>query len=109
VVIVNVAICLTAQSRGRGRGTWHDMLRSPFMWLISLSYLLVFLGRTATLDWAQLYLVHDLGHSLYVGLYDIASNVDNICENSTVVFYYMCDNFSNINQVKLCRVFNFRI
>ena len=55
-------------SRGRGRGTWQDMLRSPFMWLISLSYFLVFLGRTATLDWAQLYLVQDLGHSQYLGL-----------------------------------------
>jgi len=57
------------QSRGRGRGTWQDMLRSPFMWLISVSYLLVFLGRTATLDWAQLYFIQDLGHSQYVGLY----------------------------------------
>jgi len=39
------------------------------MWLISVSYMLVFLGRTATLDWAQLYLIQDLGHSQYVGLY----------------------------------------
>jgi len=38
------------------------------MWLISLSYFLVFLGRTATLDWAQLYLIQDLGHSQYLGL-----------------------------------------
>jgi len=59
----------TDQARARGRGTWHDMLRSPFMWLISLSYLMVFLGRTATLDWAQLYLVQDLGHNQYVGVY----------------------------------------
>jgi sugar phosphate permease len=27
----------------------------------------VFLGRTAMLDWAQLYLVQDLGHDQYVG------------------------------------------
>jgi len=39
------------------------------MWLISISYFLVFFGRTATLDWAQLYLIQDLGHSQYVGVY----------------------------------------
>jgi len=64
----NVGECADSV-RGRGRGTWQDMLRSPFMWLISVSYFLVFLGRTATLDWAQLYLIQDLGHNQYVGIY----------------------------------------
>ncbi|KAK2146144.1 hypothetical protein LSH36_629g01017 [Paralvinella palmiformis] len=51
----------------RGRGTWQDMLKSPFMWLISTSYLVVYMTRTAALDWAQLFLIQEAGQSEFTG------------------------------------------
>lgn len=55
------------KGRSRGRGTWQDMLRSPFMWVVCVSYMVLFMGRTATLDWGQLYLIQELGQSPYIG------------------------------------------
>ncbi|ESN98136.1 hypothetical protein HELRODRAFT_185876 [Helobdella robusta] len=51
----------------RGRGSWNDLLKSPFMWVVCLSYMLVFMARTAALDWGQLFIIQELGHSTYVG------------------------------------------
>jgi MFS transporter, OPA family, solute carrier family 37 (glycerol-6-phosphate transporter), member 4 len=61
------------KGRGRGRGTWQDMIRSPFMWVVCTCYLVLFMGRTATLDWAQLYLIQELGQSPYIGSLFISS------------------------------------
>lgn len=61
------------KGRSRGRGTWQDMLRSPFMWVVCISYLVLFMGRTATLDWGQLYLIQELGQSPYIGSLFISS------------------------------------
>lgn len=61
------------KGRGRGRGTWQDMVRSPFMWVVCTCYLVLFMGRTATLDWAQLYLIQELGQSPYIGSLFISS------------------------------------
>ena len=59
---------LTGRSRGgRGRGTWRDMLGSPFLYVLCGSYLVVSLARTAALDWAQLYLIQDTGQTAYMG------------------------------------------
>ena len=52
---------------GRGRGTWPDMLSSPFMWVLCVSYMVVYLGRTAALDWAQLLLIQEKGQTEYMG------------------------------------------
>ena len=54
-------------SSGRGRGSWPDMLGSPFMWLLCASYCVVYLGRTAALDWAQLLLIQEKGQTEYMG------------------------------------------
>eukprot|EP00914_Ancora_sagittata_P000335 GHVO01000946.1.p1 GENE.GHVO01000946.1~~GHVO01000946.1.p1 ORF type:complete len:417 (+),score=18.11 GHVO01000946.1:1-1251(+) len=59
--------------KGRGRGTWQEMIKSPFMWVMCVSYLVVFLARTAALDWGQLYLIQELNQSEYIGSLFISS------------------------------------
>ncbi|XP_076371133.1 glucose-6-phosphate exchanger SLC37A4-like isoform X1 [Tachypleus tridentatus] len=47
--------------------TFVDLLRSPFLWLVSFSYMVVFCAKTSAVDWGQLFLMEDRGHSQYVG------------------------------------------
>lgn len=47
--------------------TWRDLMGSPFLWLLSFCYMVVFCGKTSAVDWGQMYLMEDLGHSQYVG------------------------------------------
>ena len=57
----------------RGRGTWQDLIRSRFMWLLCCGYAVVYMIRTATQDWSQLYLIHDCKQSQFVGKADYFS------------------------------------
>ncbi|XP_023212417.1 glucose-6-phosphate exchanger SLC37A4-like isoform X2 [Centruroides sculpturatus] len=44
-----------------------DVLRSPFLWLVSFCYMTVFCAKTSTVDWSQLYLMDDCGQTQFVG------------------------------------------
>ncbi|CAN8004097.1 unnamed protein product [Ixodes hexagonus] len=56
--------------------TTKDLVRSPFLWLVSFGYLAVFCAKTSAVDWGQLYLMEDLGHSQYAGT-ALASSVES--------------------------------
>lgn len=56
-----------ASNQMQGRGTWKDLMRSPLMWVMCFSYFLVFMARTAALEWGQLYLIQELKHSQHIG------------------------------------------
>lgn len=47
---------------------WKDLVRSPFLWLVSGTYLAVYACKTSVTDWGQLYLMEDLGHSHFIGV-----------------------------------------
>lgn len=47
--------------------TVGDLLSSPFLWLVSFCYMVVFCAKTSTVDWGQMYLMEDRGHTQYVG------------------------------------------
>uniref|UniRef100_G3MLZ2 Major facilitator superfamily (MFS) profile domain-containing protein n=1 Tax=Amblyomma maculatum TaxID=34609 RepID=G3MLZ2_AMBMU len=56
----------TASDDRSGATVW-DLLASPFLWLVSFSYLVVFCAKTSAVDWGQLYVMEDLSHSQYAG------------------------------------------
>nr|XP_027211284.1 glucose-6-phosphate exchanger SLC37A4-like [Penaeus vannamei] len=43
--------------------TVRDLARSPFLWVVSVSYMVVFCSKTALSDWGQIYLIEELGRS----------------------------------------------
>ncbi|XP_063597005.1 glucose-6-phosphate exchanger SLC37A4-like [Penaeus indicus] len=43
--------------------TVKDLARSPFLWVVSVSYMVVFCSKTALSDWGQIYLIEELGRS----------------------------------------------
>lgn len=47
--------------------TWRDLIHSPFLWLVSAVYLVVFAAKTSVTEWGQMYLIEDLGHSAFTG------------------------------------------
>lgn len=48
--------------------TLSEFLLSPYLWLLSLSLLVVFGVKTACTDWGQLFLIQDKGQSTLVGM-----------------------------------------
>lgn len=46
---------------------WTDLLKSPFIWLVSFSYMVVFAAKTSACDWGQMYLIEERGKSPLVG------------------------------------------
>lgn len=46
-------------------GTLASLIRSPFLWLVSVAYLVVFCAKTSAVDWGQLYLIEDRKQSQY--------------------------------------------
>ncbi|KAL3057181.1 hypothetical protein OYC64_007624 [Pagothenia borchgrevinki] len=47
--------------------TLSEFLLSPYLWLLSMSYLVVFGVKTACTDWGQLFLIQDKGQSTLMG------------------------------------------
>uniref|UniRef100_I3JD83 Solute carrier family 37 member 4a n=1 Tax=Oreochromis niloticus TaxID=8128 RepID=I3JD83_ORENI len=47
--------------------TLSEFLLSPYLWLLSISYLVVFGVKTACTDWGQLFLIQDKGQSTLMG------------------------------------------
>ena len=46
--------------------TWKDLLGSPFLWLVSACYLVVFAVKTSISDWGQLYILEELGGTAFM-------------------------------------------
>ncbi|KAL2096569.1 hypothetical protein ACEWY4_008717 [Coilia grayii] len=47
--------------------TLKEFLLSPYLWVLSLGYLVVFGVKTACTDWGQLFLIQDKGQSVLMG------------------------------------------
>ncbi|MEQ2171360.1 hypothetical protein GOODEAATRI_009833, partial [Goodea atripinnis] len=54
----------------RDDSTLSEFLLSPYLWLLSVSYLVVFGVKTACTDWGQLFLIQDKGQSTLMGTED---------------------------------------
>uniref|UniRef100_A0A672HB32 Solute carrier family 37 member 4b n=1 Tax=Salarias fasciatus TaxID=181472 RepID=A0A672HB32_SALFA len=52
---------------GNGESTLSEFLLSPFLWVLSLGYLVVFGVKTAATDWGQLFLMQEKGQSALMG------------------------------------------
>lgn len=52
----------------RDKCTLSEFLLSPYLWLLSLSYLVVFGVKTVCTDWGQLFLFQDKGQSMLTGM-----------------------------------------
>lgn len=50
-----------------GESTLSEFLLSPYLWLLSVTYLIVFGVKTACSDWGQLFLIQDKGQSTLMG------------------------------------------
>ena len=48
--------------------TWNHLVTSPFLWLVSFGYFIVFAAKTSVTEWGQMFLIEDLGHSPFVGI-----------------------------------------
>ncbi|KAK2912699.1 glucose-6-phosphate exchanger SLC37A4a [Channa argus] len=62
----------TAAKKSKGgsssdESTLSEFLLSPYLWLLSVSYLVVFGVKTASTDWGQLFLIQDKGQSTLMG------------------------------------------
>ncbi|XP_014670028.1 PREDICTED: glucose-6-phosphate translocase-like [Priapulus caudatus] len=57
----------------QSESTWKDLLKSPFLWLLCIGYLIVYASKTAASDWGQLYVIQELGGSQYLGSAFISS------------------------------------
>ncbi|KAM9729274.1 glucose-6-phosphate exchanger SLC37A4b isoform 1-T3 [Menidia menidia] len=53
--------------RGNGESTLREFLLSPFLWVLSLGYLVVFGVKTAATDWGQLFLMQEKGQTALMG------------------------------------------
>ncbi|KAM9847059.1 glucose-6-phosphate exchanger SLC37A4b [Aulostomus maculatus] len=52
---------------GKSKCTLKEFLLSPFLWVLSLSYLVVFGVKTAATDWGQLFLMQEKGQTALMG------------------------------------------
>uniref|UniRef100_A0A3B5A5A6 Glucose-6-phosphate translocase-like n=1 Tax=Stegastes partitus TaxID=144197 RepID=A0A3B5A5A6_9TELE len=50
-----------------GESTLSEFLLSPFLWVLSLGYLVVFGVKTAATDWGQLFLMQEKGQTVLMG------------------------------------------
>lgn len=54
---------------GNGESTLSEFLLSPFLWVLSLGYLVVFGVKTAATDWGQLFLMQEKGQTALMGMH----------------------------------------
>lgn len=76
VGLANIDVAATKKSKGgssSNQSTLSEFLLSPYLWLLSGSYLVVFGVKTACTDWGQLLLIQDKGHSTLTGSSYISS------------------------------------
>ncbi|CAG2118085.1 unnamed protein product [Medioppia subpectinata] len=55
------------KNKSKSETKWTDLLKSPFLWLVSVSYMSVFASKTSAVDWGQMYLIEDRHHSQIIG------------------------------------------
>ncbi|CAJ1065772.1 glucose-6-phosphate exchanger SLC37A4a [Xyrichtys novacula] len=70
VGLPNLEVAAIKKGKGesvRDESTLSEFLLSPYLWLLSVSYLVMFGVRTAHTDWGQLFLIQDKGHSTLTG------------------------------------------
>lgn len=58
--------------------TLSEFLLSPYLWLLSVSYLVVFGVKTACTDWGQLFLIQDKGQSTLMGMQGVIYSTINM-------------------------------
>ena len=58
---------LAASELSSDQSTLKEFLLSPYLWLLSGAYLVVFGVKTACTDWGQLFLIQDKGQSPLMG------------------------------------------
>lgn len=63
----------TDSGRGHGRGSWRDLVSSRLLWILSINFMVIFIARTAILDWAQLYLIQELDQTPYTASIFVSS------------------------------------
>lgn len=56
-------------SPGNSESTLREFLLSPFLWVLSLGYLVVFGVKTAATDWGQLFLMQEKGQTALMGMH----------------------------------------
>lgn len=78
----SVHLCLCFHPSGNSESTLGEFLTSPFLWVLSLSYLVVFGVKTAATDWGQLFLMQEKGQTVLMGVYGRYKNHANDCSLS---------------------------
>lgn len=63
--VVNVGLFLAGASAGDS--TLSELLLTPYLWVLSTGYLVVFGVKTCCTDWGQLFLIQERGQSALVG------------------------------------------
>uniref|UniRef100_A0A8C6U749 Solute carrier family 37 member 4a n=2 Tax=Neogobius melanostomus TaxID=47308 RepID=A0A8C6U749_9GOBI len=58
--------------------TLSEFLLSPYLWLLSVSYLVVFGVKTACSDWGQLFLIQDKDSSSYISALEVGGLLGSI-------------------------------
>ncbi|XP_026152714.1 glucose-6-phosphate exchanger SLC37A4a [Mastacembelus armatus] len=69
VGLPNIEVAAKKSKGGTSRDecTLSEFLLSPYLWLLSVSYLVVFGVKTVCTDWGQLFLIQDMGQSTLMG------------------------------------------
>ncbi|XP_061904333.1 glucose-6-phosphate exchanger SLC37A4-like [Entelurus aequoreus] len=62
-----VIVAKKGAERGISESTLSEFLLSPFLWVLSLGYLVVFGVKTAATDWGQLFLMQEKGQTALMG------------------------------------------
>uniref|UniRef100_A0A8C5EV14 Solute carrier family 37 member 4b n=1 Tax=Gouania willdenowi TaxID=441366 RepID=A0A8C5EV14_GOUWI len=65
VGLANIEVA--AKKGGNSTSTLSEFLLSPFLWVLSLGYLVVFGVKTAATDWGQLFLMQEKGQDCLMG------------------------------------------
>jgi len=63
-------LSVSCSGSSSSESTLSEFLLSPYLWLLSVSYLVVFGVKTACTDWGQLFLIQDKGQSTLMGMHE---------------------------------------
>lgn len=86
-VVTSLPIFPTGSSSDNS--TLTELLLSPYLWVLSTGYLVVFGVKTCCTDWGQLFLIQERGQSMLVGkmqscLFKLCGcNLGGVAESST--------------------------
>lgn len=66
---------LSPSGSSSDESTLSEFLLTPYLWLLSMAYLVVFGVKTACTDWGQLFLIQDKGQSTLMGMRYVMSEI----------------------------------